>query len=759
MQSQARQQQEEERQGQRQRDGQHGQIQVRMQPNGNVNESNQVYQINNRQNEQSDQKQQFTMSNIRISQQNQQSQQSQQSQQNQQNQQNRNQRFFQPIDSLHPYLTNWRIKIRVTRRGSVRHFHNPSGEGKVFNCDLLDKDGSQIVLTCFNEAADKFYPLLETNKCLYISSGRITASKKNFTHIKNDYAIILNPQSVVEPAIDDGAIAHQLWNFVSIESIGNRKEGDFVDVCGIVTKVNEISSIMSHRYQREIRKRTINISDDSNKAIEITLWGHQAEEFGDRKDNGDNNDNNNNSSNNNNNNNVNSMFGVCVVTKGARVSEFGGKTLSCRGYIAVIPYPYQYRNPKPGNVLRWWQRGGRQKTINNLIESLTVEYFQGVKINKFAILTVGEAKELGNINYNYGDENNYNFSFNGQLEIFTTPFKPKKNSEHWHYNDEDRCFFETVGIVDSIFHDIDRPPWYKAAPDETHAKVIEDGQGTYFCPKTNKTFTTYEARYILRFSICGSNGRIFCFAFNDVAKQLLGVEANVLERYLKDASENSLYKYESVFENACFKHKLFRIRARVDIYCDETRVKYDCLSCRNVSYADEARKLMRQIRMIQCAHKRYNYNNRNNKNNSNNNNNNNNRNGNGIENENRNKNKDNNDNGNENENRNINVNANWNANVNVNVNENVNDGYVFWNGGNISNNNNNSNNYNNYGIGSQRNNDALVNSNVNILNWPNRHNNNYNNGFHGVNSNNGANFATNSNSNPNMFGHEHQSFL
>ena len=45
------------------------------------------------------------------------------------------------IEELNPYTTRWTIKARVTKKGEMRTWQNPKGEGKLFDIQLLDKSG------------------------------------------------------------------------------------------------------------------------------------------------------------------------------------------------------------------------------------------------------------------------------------------------------------------------------------------------------------------------------------------------------------------------------------------------------------------------------------------------------------------------------------------------------------------------------------------------------------------------------------------
>jgi len=105
---------------------------------------------------------------------------------------------FQPVSSLNPYQKRWRIKVRVTAKNAVRHFHNARGEGKVSSVDLLDQEGGEIVASMFNGAVDRWWPVLRKGRVYLVSRGVITMARKKFTHIRNDYAITLSADAVVQ---------------------------------------------------------------------------------------------------------------------------------------------------------------------------------------------------------------------------------------------------------------------------------------------------------------------------------------------------------------------------------------------------------------------------------------------------------------------------------------------------------------------------------------------------------------------------------
>merc|ERR1719477_370754 len=56
---------------------------------------------------------------------------------------------IQPVSSLNPYQSGWKIKVRCTKKDNMRHYHNQRGEGKLFGMDFLDAEGTEIRAVCF----------------------------------------------------------------------------------------------------------------------------------------------------------------------------------------------------------------------------------------------------------------------------------------------------------------------------------------------------------------------------------------------------------------------------------------------------------------------------------------------------------------------------------------------------------------------------------------------------------------------------------
>lgn len=77
----------------------------------------------------------------------------------------------------------------MTKKYDLREWKNAKGNGNLLNVELMDKDGTLIQATFFNDAAEKFSKELTENKIYLMANGRVSLANKKFTSIKNDYCL------------------------------------------------------------------------------------------------------------------------------------------------------------------------------------------------------------------------------------------------------------------------------------------------------------------------------------------------------------------------------------------------------------------------------------------------------------------------------------------------------------------------------------------------------------------------------------------
>jgi replication factor A1 len=113
---------------------------------------------------------------------------------------------FAPIRVLNNFSTDWKIKARIVKKYDKKEWSNAKGNGVLLNIDLMDKEGTMIQATFFNDAALKFDEILKPNQVYLFSNGQIKMANKKFSSIKNDHCITFDINAEIEPADDDKQI-------------------------------------------------------------------------------------------------------------------------------------------------------------------------------------------------------------------------------------------------------------------------------------------------------------------------------------------------------------------------------------------------------------------------------------------------------------------------------------------------------------------------------------------------------------------------
>ncbi|XP_056629805.1 replication protein A 70 kDa DNA-binding subunit [Diorhabda sublineata] len=247
--------------------------------------------------------------------------------------------MIHPISCLTPYQNKWVIKARVTNKSAIRTWSNSRGEGKLFSFDLIDETG-EIRVTAFRDLVDKFYDYLQVDKVYYITKCQLKPANKQFSTLKNEYEMTLTADSSIQECFDSNdAIPTTQYEFVSIDKISEKETNTLVDVIGVVKNVGELQTFQARSTGKELKKKEVVLVDQSQTAINFTLWGTDAENFD-----GTNN--------------------PVVVIKGARVSEFGGgKNLS------MLSSSTLKINPEMKECYRmrgWYDSEGQNVQIKNL---------------------------------------------------------------------------------------------------------------------------------------------------------------------------------------------------------------------------------------------------------------------------------------------------------------------------------------------------------------------------------------------------------
>uniref|UniRef100_A0A8C4I7H3 Replication protein A subunit n=1 Tax=Dicentrarchus labrax TaxID=13489 RepID=A0A8C4I7H3_DICLA len=426
-----------------------------------------------------------------------------------------------PIASLNPYQSKWTIRARVTNKSSIRTWSNSRGDGKLFSMEIVDESG-EIRVTGFNQEVDKFFSLIEVGKVYYVSKGSLKIANKQYTSVKNDYEMTLNGESTFIPCEDSCDVPIVQCDFVSISDLENRDKDAIVDVIGVCKGVEEITRLTT-KTNREVSKRTLNLMDMSGKVVTVTLWGEEAEKF-------------------------DGSGQPIVAIKGAKLSDFGGRSLSASFSSTLMINP---DIPEAYKLRGWYDKEGHAIDGQSLTE---MKGGSGGGNTNWKTLSDVKTEHLG-----HGDKADY------YTCIATIVYLRKEN-----------CL-------------------YQACPSQDcNKKVVDQQNGMFRCEKCDKEFPNFKYRLILSANIADYADNQWVTCFQESAEAILGQNAAYLGQ-LKDSNEAA---FDEVFQQANFNTFVFRSRVKLETYNDESRIKATVMDVKPVDHKDYSKRLIMNIRKL-----------------------------------------------------------------------------------------------------------------------------------------------------------------
>lgn len=438
-----------------------------------------------------------------------------------------------PIAALNPYQGRWTIKARVTAKGELRHYNNPRGDGKVFSFDLLDSDGGEIRVTCFNAVADQFYNQIETGKVYLISKGSLKPAQKTFNHLRNDHEIFLESTSTIQPCFDDdNSIPRQQFHFRPISDVESMENNSVVDVIGVVSFISPSASIM-RKNGTETQKRALHLKDMSGRSVELTLWGNFCNAEGQRLQ-----------------NMCDSGVFPVLAVKSARVNDFNGKAV---GTISTSQLFIEPDFPEARKLKEWFDKEGRNTPSVSISREVTTMGRTDVR------KTISQIKD----------------------ERLGTSEKPDWITV---------CATVSFIKVDNFCYTAcpimigDR---------QCNKKVTNNGDGKWRCERCDQSVDDCDYRYILQFQIQDHTGLTWVTAFQECGEEIMGISAKNLY-YLKYEEQDD-EKFGEILRGVLFTKYSFKLKVKEEIFSDEQRVKSTVVKAEKVNFSSESRFLLDMV--------------------------------------------------------------------------------------------------------------------------------------------------------------------
>ncbi|GBM63926.1 Replication protein A DNA-binding subunit [Araneus ventricosus] len=173
------------------------------------------------------------------------------------------------------------------------------------------------------------------------------------------------------------------------------------------------------------------------------------------------------------------------------------------------------------------------------------------------------------------------------------------NSQPWkicsditsaNFEDSDRAEYFTIKAT--ITEVQKEKCMYQSCPSPECYKKVEDlGNGFYKCTKCDKEYDSFNWLLLLSFNLADFSDSLWAVAFREVAETIVGYKVE----YLSNAKEHDENKYLNILSNMHFQSFIFKLRSKMEVFNETSRLKTTVLDARPVDPIFHARKLLHDI--------------------------------------------------------------------------------------------------------------------------------------------------------------------
>ncbi|UJR08912.1 hypothetical protein I4U23_013166 [Adineta vaga] len=127
-------------------------------------------------------------------------------------------------------------------------------------------------------------------------------------------------------------------------------------------------------------------------------------------------------------------------------------------------------------------------------------------------------------------------------------------------------------------------------------KVVDENNGTYRCEKCSRSYKNFKWAYMVSAEFSDSTGSQWINIFRNEAEALLGITADEFGNYRMNQNESII---DDVVGKAMNCERIFKLRAKVDQFNDERKVRFTCVSVSDIDWASTSRRLIEEIKQME----------------------------------------------------------------------------------------------------------------------------------------------------------------
>ncbi|KAL7717889.1 Replication factor A protein 1 [Entamoeba marina] len=174
-----------------------------------------------------------------------------------------------PFVKLTQYNPEFVVKGVVVSKSKKEEI--ASKKDHLFNFIIQDVNGNKLKCTCFNDACDKYYNIVNENGTYYISMGYLQPQKDNTfkTDKMIDLDCIITSYSTIQHSKD---FIRRKSEPKLIGDLDSCPVDSLYSICVVVTSIGETIT-----KKNNLKMRVIEVVDQSNWTIEIIFWGDSTQ--------------------------------------------------------------------------------------------------------------------------------------------------------------------------------------------------------------------------------------------------------------------------------------------------------------------------------------------------------------------------------------------------------------------------------------------------------------------------------------------------
>ncbi|KAI0179132.1 replication factor-a protein [Hypoxylon sp. FL1284] len=159
---------------------------------------------------------------------------------------------------------------------------------------------------------------------------------------------------------------------------------------------------------------------------------------------------------------------------------------------------------------------------------------------------------------------------------------------------EDTAYFSLKATI--VYIKQDNFAYPACSSEQCNKKVIDQGDG-WRCEKCDIVHARPQYRYIMSVNVNDHTGQMWLSCFDDVGRTIMGVSADELME-MKERDQDGV---SGIFETANCTKLNFRCRAKMDMYGENQRVRYQVMSASPIDYRTEALRLSDMIKQYSIS--------------------------------------------------------------------------------------------------------------------------------------------------------------